>query len=254
MEKIKNFSAEKIKNFSAEKGKLPKIEYFKGVVYEGGVLNKKPHGVGKVTYKDGSVCEGIWKDGNIVYEGQLNEQGKPHGRGKEYYSSATYEGEMRNGQKHGKGIWKRADGSMSYNGEYKHGKRHGKGVMTYANGDIYDGQWKNDQKDGKGKLKYHNGDVFKGKFSKGKKHGKGTHTYAAGDLFKSTGEWKKGKKCGEFKNTYRVEVSEKAYYDNDELKSESHVKRERVVLNEDTDTEDLPPSKRRNVCVSPPKN
>ena len=275
MERIKNFSAEKIKNFSAEKGKLPKIEYFKGVVYEGEVLNKKPHGVGKVTYKDGSVCEGIWKDGNIVYEGQLNEQGKPHGKGTWFYPYGTYKGGWKNGKKHGKGTSKRSDGSMAYKGGWKNnlqdgdgtfkyrngnvytggiraGKRHGNGVMTYANGDTYDGQWKNGKEDGQGTMKFHNGDVYKGKFSKGKLHGKGTHTYAAGDLFKSIGEWKEGKKFGAFQNVERVEVSEQVYYENDKLKEDSYVKRERDASNEDTDFEDFPPIKRRNVCVSPP--
>ena len=237
-----------IKNISGH----GKIEYGKGVVYEGEFQKKKPHGVGKMTYKDGRVREGIWKDGEIEYEGQLNEHGQPHGRGKRFYSNATYEGEWQNGQKHGKGTAERADGSTSYTGGFRAGKRHGKGVMTYANGDTYDGQWKNGRKDGKGTLKYHNGDVYKGEFSKGKLHGKGTFVYAAGDLIKSIGEWKKGKMCGVFKDVEKVEVIEQVYYENGELKTDSYVKREREASNEVTDIDDFPPSKRRNVCVSPP--
>ena len=63
------------------------------------------------------------------------------------------------------------------------------------------------------------------------------------------GEWKRGKKCGQFENIYivRVEVSEQVYYENDEVKSDSNVKRE--ALDADTDNEDAPPSKRRNICV-----
>ena len=236
-----------IKNISGN----GKIEYRKGVVYEGEYQNSKPDGVGKMTYKDGQVREGIWKDGKIVYEGQLNKYDEPHGTGKVWYTNATYEGGWKNGKKHGKGTWKLSDGS-GYEGGWKHGKRHGKGVMTYANGDIYDGQWKNGARDGKGTLKYHNGDVYKGKFSKGKMHGKGTFIYAAGDLFKSIGEWKEGKKFGVFQNVERVEVIEQVYYTNDELKADSNVKRERDASNEDTDFEDFPPIKRRNVCVSPP--
>mmetsp|Transcript_3682 Transcript_3682/g.5340 ORF Transcript_3682/g.5340 Transcript_3682/m.5340 type:complete len:122 (+) Transcript_3682:3-368(+) len=121
--------------------------------------------------------------------------------------------------------------------------------MTYANQDIYDGQWKEDCKDGKGTMKYHNGDVFEGEFSSNEMHGKGTYEYADGDIFKSIGEWKEGKKCGVFEDIVRV--SKKVYYDNGEIKSNSNVKRE-APSDEDTDTDEGRPSKRCNVCVSPP--
>ena len=47
------------------------------------------HGIGKMTHKDGRVCKGIWENGKIVYEGELNENGKPHGRGKWTYSDSV---------------------------------------------------------------------------------------------------------------------------------------------------------------------
>ncbi|KAK1737716.1 hypothetical protein QTG54_011488 [Skeletonema marinoi] len=56
-----------------------------------------------MTYKDGRVCEGIWKDGNIDYEGEL----KPHGSGEMIYTSGSmYEGEWKESKRHGKGIYK----------------------------------------------------------------------------------------------------------------------------------------------------
>ena len=125
-------------------------------------------------------------------------------------------------------------------------------MMTYANGDIYDGQWKYHRKDGQGTMKFHNGDVYEGEFSSDKMHGKGTYTYLFHNLSKSIGEWKEGKKSksGLFEDIVRVEVSEQVYYDDDEVKAVANVKRE-ASLDEDTDTEDFPPSKRRKVCVSP---
>ena len=217
---------------------------------------------GTITFKfNGNSYEGEWKDG------------KMHGKGT--YKSAdgySYEGEYKYGWRNGKGISKYPDGSVEYDGEYKHdlvhgkgthnyvngdvytgeyraGKQHGKGVMTYANKDIYDGHWKDGHKDGQGKMKQVNGDVYEGEFSNDKMHGKGTYTYAAGILSKSIGEWKDGKKCGLFEDTVRVEVIEQVYYDNDEVKAVASVERE-AFLGEDTD-EDAPPSKRRNVCMSP---
>ena len=91
--------------------------------------------------------------------------------------------------------------------------------------------------------------LYKGEFSNDKMHGQGTFEYANGDVWKSMGEWKEGKRCGVFDNIERV--SKQVYYDNDEIKSNPNVKRE-APSHEDTDTDDAPPSKRRNVCVSPP--
>mmetsp|Transcript_2652 Transcript_2652/g.4014 ORF Transcript_2652/g.4014 Transcript_2652/m.4014 type:complete len:97 (+) Transcript_2652:30-320(+) len=50
-----------------------------------------------------------------------------------------------------------------------------------------------------------------------------------------------------------VRVSKKVYYDNGEIKSDpnENVKRE-APSDEDTDSDEGRPSKRRNVCVSPP--
>jgi len=112
-----------------------------------------------------------------------------------------------------------------------------------------DGQWREDRKDGKGIMKYHNGDVYTGEFSDDNMHGKGVFEYAAGDILKSIGEWKDGKKCGLFEDIVRS--SKQVYYDNDEVKSNSIVKRE-SPSDEDTDTDDAPPMKRRNVSISPP--
>ena len=162
-----------------------------------------------------------------------------------------YDGEFKDNNFHGKGTFNFFNGDV-YTGEWRADKMQGRGVMTYANGDVYDGEWKDNYKDGQGTMMFHNGDIYKGEFSRGKMHGQGTYTYAAGDISKSIGEWKEGKKCGEFENIVRF--SEKVYYDNDELKLDSYVKRE-APFDEDTDAEDdeAPPTKRRNVCVSPPQ-
>mmetsp|Transcript_14893 Transcript_14893/g.24406 ORF Transcript_14893/g.24406 Transcript_14893/m.24406 type:complete len:81 (-) Transcript_14893:6-248(-) len=57
-----------------------------------------------------------------LYEGELNENGKPHGRGKWTYSNGnTYEGEWENGLKSGMGTFKWNDGGL-YEGEWKDDK------------------------------------------------------------------------------------------------------------------------------------
>eukprot|EP00573_Skeletonema_grethae_P005187 CAMPEP_0201699538 /NCGR_PEP_ID=MMETSP0578-20130828/24395_1 /ASSEMBLY_ACC=CAM_ASM_000663 /TAXON_ID=267565 /ORGANISM="Skeletonema grethea, Strain CCMP 1804" /LENGTH=94 /DNA_ID=CAMNT_0048186329 /DNA_START=52 /DNA_END=333 /DNA_ORIENTATION=+ len=83
------------------------ITYDNGDVYDGAFRDNEPHGFGKMTYKDGRV-------GKIVYEGGLNDDGKPHGRGKWINFFGTYEGEWKDGKQHGKGIKKRPDGRVIY--------------------------------------------------------------------------------------------------------------------------------------------
>ena len=85
------------------------INYTKGDVFKGEFQDAEPHGIGKMTYKDGRVVEGIWKNGKIVYEGGLAD-GKPHGRGKWVHSNGIYKGEWKNGKYHGKGTFKWPDG------------------------------------------------------------------------------------------------------------------------------------------------
>ena len=92
--------------------------------------------------------------------------------------------------------------------------------------------------------------VYEGEFSNGKMHGKGTFKYAAGGVLKSIGEWREGKKFGLFEDIVRKQV----YYDNDELNANSDVTVKcEEASDEDTDTDDVPPKKRRNGCVSPPE-
>lgn len=52
-----------------------------------------------------------------------------------------YEGDMQDGQKHGKGKCKYSDGSF-YEGDFENNKKHGKGIYRAANGDIYEGDFK----------------------------------------------------------------------------------------------------------------
>mmetsp|Transcript_2650 Transcript_2650/g.4008 ORF Transcript_2650/g.4008 Transcript_2650/m.4008 type:complete len:94 (+) Transcript_2650:37-318(+) len=70
-----------MKTVSAPKGT---INYDNGDVYDGAFQGPTAHGIGKMTFKDGRICEGIWEDGKIEYEGELAD-GKPHGRGKKIY-------------------------------------------------------------------------------------------------------------------------------------------------------------------------
>lgn len=44
-----------------------------------------------------------------------------------------------------------------YNGDTKNGKRHGRGIYMYPNGDIYDGGWRKSRRYGYGVYTYSDG-------------------------------------------------------------------------------------------------
>ena len=50
-----------------------------------------------------------------------------------------------------------------YDGDWKNGVKHGKGILTSENGDIYNGHWHENQINGYGKMIFKNGNIFKGR-------------------------------------------------------------------------------------------
>ncbi len=50
-----------------------------GKVYEGGFVNDKRHGKGKLTSKDGKVTEGVWNNGKLEKK-EENERRTTKGR------------------------------------------------------------------------------------------------------------------------------------------------------------------------------
>ena len=76
--------------------------------------------------------------------------GLAHGKGKAK-GKDTYEGEFKQGNKHGKGSYRWGTGEK-YIGDYLNDQRHGKGVQTYADGVTYDGDWSDGKYNGFGKV------------------------------------------------------------------------------------------------------
>jgi len=129
--------------------------------------------------------------------------------------SATYEGETKNGLKHGLGTLTWDDGEQFigefendekvrgtftwkggdvYTGEWKNSLMHGRGTYTYKNRRKYEGEWVGGYKEGQGIFTWPNGDKYEGAFHKDLCHGIGTQTYADGRVYK--GYWQQNKKHG----------------------------------------------------------
>jgi len=133
------------------------------------------------------------------YIGQYNNAGKKHGKGKMTYPNGdVYEGGWRDGLRHDQGKMIYDNGGVYeklgniYDGGWKDGLRHGRGTMRYSNGDVFEGEYKNDEKDGRGKQRYTSGVVFEGEYKDGKKNGEGELNCMGGKI-RIYGNWEKDK-------------------------------------------------------------
>ena len=133
-----------------------------------------------------------------IYDGELNEQGQPHGKGYLDSPSATgcgrrdrYEGEFKNGKKDGFGYmsYELNGANAEYEGEWRDDKRCGKGKYCYytmgggASHDYkYEGEWLDDKEHGQGvsinddERGLHLSNIrekYEGGFKEGKRHGHG---------------------------------------------------------------------------------
>lgn len=100
----------------------------------------------------------------------------------EYSNGIVYEGEMKNGLRHGKGTLRYANGIV-YEGDFVDGLPHGKGTLTFPNGDVYEGDFVQNERTGKGTLRFRNGNVYEGDFLDGKRHGKGVFRWKEGKVY-----------------------------------------------------------------------
>ena len=136
------------------------------------------------------------------YEGEVDEQGLPHGAGVMKYEKGQYEN------------WAESQVSYKkYSGQWSHGVKSGQGKMEYyknGHGVIeYSGNWDNDLPNGKGKLTKYS-DVtnmtYHGEWKDGLRHGLGKYSLSwdkgTFPSEKYEGEWKEDKRCGKGKCCY----------------------------------------------------
>ena len=165
----------------------------------------------------------VWNKGGyqdrFAYEGELGEDGKPHGKGVATYIecqgdiSQRYDGQWMNGKRHGEGTEKSNvyhssnevdDGcdDFVYKGQWKEDKFHGEGRLETW------GCWEEDGVDGFGvDCQFTGSKVYEGQWVDGKKHGNGRAYNEIGDYTDSLydpqdcagtydGEWVNGKRHG----------------------------------------------------------
>lgn len=122
----------------------------------------------------------------ITWSGSRDADGYATGQGKlQWFQNGkpgnTYEGNMLDGKKNGKGIYIQTNGDR-YEGDFVDDKRSGKGILTWTNGNRYEGDFVDGKRTGKGILTWSNGDRYDGEFVNDKQHGHGTYMYYDGRI------------------------------------------------------------------------
>jgi Uncharacterized protein conserved in bacteria len=197
-----------------------------------------------------------YKSRPTFYEGEVNEKGQPHGKGKIFYEwlerdntkteIIIYEGEFQNGTYHGKGTLYNGD-KIEFSGVFQNGEKtyypyenefyYDKGAIEfygdpsktktgntmkvyYTSGNLYyEGGWKNRQIAGDGTIYYINGKPKEsGNFKNGELEGKGKKYYESG-IIEQEGEFEAGVLNGKGK----------LYHPNGKLKVEGTFKDGKLV-------------------------
>ncbi|XP_052230156.1 MORN repeat-containing protein 1-like isoform X2 [Dreissena polymorpha] len=112
------------------------------------------------------------------YEGQWK-NGKKHGTGKlTFQDGSYYEGTFVGGEITGFGTRYFAVSGCKYQGQFVKGEFHGKGRMLWPDGSIYEGQWENNRRQGFGVMKsVKENCMYKGSYVMNKRQGQGTMIY-----------------------------------------------------------------------------
>ena len=135
-----------------------KIRFEGEYLYDHKIKGKEYYSDGKIEFEGEFLYDRKWngkgydKNGNIIYE-LTNGNGKV----KEYRNfNLKYDGELKNGEKYGKGKEYYYNGALKFEGEYNNGKKIGKGKEFNDNGElIFDGEYLNDKR-WNGKIKQYN--------------------------------------------------------------------------------------------------
>lgn len=156
-----------------------------GREYVGEIQNNLPNGNGTMTFANGDVYEGSWKEGNMEGKGTYRffdlekdkftseyigsfHLNKMAGQGQRTFPDKTvYIGTWQNGMRTGNGALWMPDGSYFY-GIWKFNQMV-RGELRLSSGDIYDGEFVNGFFNGFGKyFSMEEGTIFEGLFKDGK--------------------------------------------------------------------------------------
>lgn len=149
--------------------------------FEGNWEEDIRHGEGAIIMSDGKEqIQGIWTKNKLdlskctfevkdsfTYQGEeIRKYGIYTGQIK-LPNGDTYEGEFREGKRHGNGKMVYGQQNIIYVGQWRNDSRHGNGEILFPNGTKYQGAWKYDLMDGEGVYTSENGREIEGTWKRG---------------------------------------------------------------------------------------
>lgn len=155
-----------------------RIEYDSGDIF-----------LGKAT-DDGYPIYGVMSNyrKNEFYTGGFDENENYTGKGTLDTPNFTYEGEFKDGKRHGFGIFIDKRQNTTYEGYFLNDKKNGKGTEYSNNSNYsYSGDWKYDLYNGQGRLVSKSGTTYEGTFVNGKVRGLGKKINSDGSVL--NGNW-----------------------------------------------------------------
>lgn len=123
-----------------------------------------------------------------------------------YQDSSSYAGQIKDGKRHGAGVWttcnNKGDGQdneldSKYEGQWRDDQQDGHGRQNWSDGRMYEGQFKGGKFEGKGRMEWHTSQglmLYEGTYQDDLKHGAGRFAWPDGRTYE--GEWVNGKRCG----------------------------------------------------------
>ena len=179
----------------------PKREFFDISISEAiNAIRDLAHDHGGIKYEEiyFQDLQTIKYENGHVYEGEIK-NGLRHGYGKYTWPSGQqYVGGYMDGKQHGYGTRTWPSGQQ-YVGDYKYDKQNGHGTFTWADGERHVGDWKDGVECGHGERTWPSGQKYVGDWKDGKRSGYGTQTLPDGQRY--VGEWWNGERHGLGKET-----------------------------------------------------
>ncbi|NXE19656.1 R10B2 protein, partial [Ardeotis kori] len=188
---VKSYEGEKVRGLYEGEG----FAYFEGGnTYKGMFSEGLMHGQGTYTWADGVKYEGTFVKNAQILKGRYT-----------WNDGSMYEGSIKNGVRHGFGLFRSGTHPISYVGYWCKGKRHGKGTIYYdqEHTSWYSGDWVKNVKEGWGIRCYKSGNIYEGHWEKNVRHGTGRMRWLTANQ-EYMGQWVYGVQHGYGTHTWFV--------------------------------------------------
>ncbi|XP_014108201.1 PREDICTED: radial spoke head 10 homolog B [Pseudopodoces humilis] len=193
--------------------------------YEGELVDELYEGQGFMCFEGGNTYKGLFSEGRMTgegtytwadgvkYEGTFTKNMLMHNGCYTWNDGSVYEGSIKNGLRHGYGVFRSGTHPISYTGYWCNGKRHGKGRICYDQEQTswYSGEWVNNVREGWGRRCYRSGNTYEGQWKKNLRHGYGTMIWLT-DNQEYAGHWECGIQNGSGIHIWFLKRTEMSHY------------------------------------------